>query len=304
MFCEGPVFAIPTPFNKEGHVDYDTLESYLKFLEKNSAKTIMTTVGTSQFNLLSKEEIRRINKTCCENFQGKVILGTPPMSHKLIENEIEWINCLERFDNIAIMLLYPERYYNDTSIVEYFYSLADISNIPVFIHGMYMRHSVSGLYDFSSKLINKIAKHDNIIGMKEETSDLSSAYNICKNIDKNFEIIVAGGSQRRFSFLHQTGATTFLTGVGNLFPQIDIDFYNEFLSGNIKKANEITRCFEDVLFDVFMKIGWHKSLRSALKIMRLSCYHNRNPFPDCTETEHNLIKKALDKIGKEREHNK
>ena len=304
MFCDGPVFAIPTPFNHEGYIDEQALKSYLDFLYKNGARTIMTTAGTSQFNLLRAEEIRKLNEICCKSFPGKVILGLPALSLKLAQCEIGWVNCLEKSNNVSIMLLYPERYYNDESIVDYFHSLADISPFPVFIHGMYMRRGNGGLYDFSSKLINKIAKHDNIIGMKEETSDLAAAYNICKNIDKNFEVIVAGGSQRRFSFLHQAGATTFLTGVGNLFPKIDIDFYNEFLSKNIERANKLTRLFENPLFDVFMDIGWHKSLRSALKIMDLSCYHNRSPFPDCTSKEANLIKKILDKIGKSSEQNK
>ena len=59
MNIKGPVVPIPTPFTKDEDVDYRSLRSYVKFLINNGIKNIMTTIGTSRFNLLSQDEIKR-----------------------------------------------------------------------------------------------------------------------------------------------------------------------------------------------------------------------------------------------------
>jgi dihydrodipicolinate synthase/N-acetylneuraminate lyase len=55
---KGTVIPLPTPFTKEGDVDYKTMHSYVEFLISNGIKNVMTTVGTSRFNLLSDEEVK------------------------------------------------------------------------------------------------------------------------------------------------------------------------------------------------------------------------------------------------------
>ena len=51
----GPVFPIVTPFTADGvQVDHAALASYTDFLVRSGVCTVMTTVGTSRFNLLSQ----------------------------------------------------------------------------------------------------------------------------------------------------------------------------------------------------------------------------------------------------------
>ena len=54
-------------------------KDYVKYLCDNGAKTLMTTAGTSQFNLLSKTEIEEFNRTVVENASVgmPLILGVP-----------------------------------------------------------------------------------------------------------------------------------------------------------------------------------------------------------------------------------
>ena len=57
---EGPVIPLPTPFTKDYKVDYDALASYVDFLVLNGIKNVMTTVGTSRYNLLTDDEIKKV----------------------------------------------------------------------------------------------------------------------------------------------------------------------------------------------------------------------------------------------------
>ena len=51
-----------------------------------------------------------------------------------------------------------------------------------------------------------------------------------------------------------------------------------------------------MIFDVFMKNGWHKSLREALRQRGLTCLFNRGPWPKVTAEESLEIKNVLSKI--------
>ena len=88
-----PVYAIPPSFkNDELHLD-STLK-YLKYLEKEGASRVLTTAGTSQFNLLSLDEIYKLNKCIINNFKQEKILGLPPLSIKHLSQEISKFNNL------------------------------------------------------------------------------------------------------------------------------------------------------------------------------------------------------------------
>ena len=164
---KGPVYAIPSSFNSAEELDTEQTTKYLAFLQENGAKTIMTTAGTSQFNLLTSEEVRIFNKTCANNFDGVSILGLPPLSEKLLHKEINWVNeNIPESSKVCIMLLWPDRYYNDKDIKEFFCEAAHLSKVPVLIHGMFMRNGTGGTYNFSASLVNELAKHENIIGLK------------------------------------------------------------------------------------------------------------------------------------------
>ena len=97
---------------------------------------------------------------------------------------------------------------------------------------------------------------------------------------------------RRFEFLRSSGANAFLSGVGNLYPEVE----QQYLDGDREKPLEI----EKKLFKVFMKYGWHKSLRIALDYLGLTCYNNREPWPLTTGQERLEIIKVVEEIKHEK----
>ena len=193
--------------------------------------------------------------------------------------------------NKCVMLLYPERYYDDETILNHFYKCADSSQIPVIIHAMFMRKGNGGWYDYSAKLINKLVEHPNIIGIKEETSELGKAYNICSDINTSDCIVIAaGGSMRRFNALKPTGIQTWLSGVGNMIPEAELAFRKD------TARIDIIKDFENPMFDVFMKIGWHKAMREAIRQLAIGCIINGKPFAKISSEEKDKIQNVLEEL--------
>lgn len=286
-----PVYAIPPSF-KDDQLDLGSTSKYLKYLENKSATRVLTTAGTSQFNLLSLDEVFQLNKCLIDNFTQEKILGLPALSLKHLLNEINKLNQLNS-TNTNLIILFPERYYSDDQILDFFDAVCAFSLYPIYLHGNPLRKGMGGTYEYSNNLLKKLSRIDNFEGIKEEYSSLDLAIKTISNLD--LDIIVAGGSMRRFWTLNPFGATSFLTGVGNFNPTYSEDFYNAFNTGKYDKCIDIIQNIEKPLFDIFMKIGWHASMREALRHQGY-ILEDRKPFITLSDSSNQEIIKTLNKI--------
>ena len=50
------------------------------------------------------------------------------------------------------------------------------------------------------------------------------------------------------------------------------------------------------MFDVFMKIGWHKAMREAIRQLTLGCVINGEPFAKITSQEISAIENVLEEL--------
>jgi len=285
------VVAIPPSYFVES-LETESTSEYVKYLHDNSATTVMTTAGTSQFNLLSTEEIHQLNQSIVDSFDGVSILGVPGTSTKDACNFAEDTKQYRK-DNTHVMALYPDRFYDKNTVIDYVSEISDVWGGPVYLHTPKMRKGTGGDWDYTAEVVNELYDKGKLIGIKEEHSDLSASYNFVARLNKRIDVIVAGGSMRRFNYLESAGANAFLSGIGNLFPSIETKFLKLYPGWNNVSLNLETR-----FFNVFMKYGWHVSLRSALKLLELTCFNNRNPWPELSadaESEiMNIIKELKD----------
>jgi dihydrodipicolinate synthase/N-acetylneuraminate lyase len=292
MIFNSPVYPIPPSFIN-GKLDKDSIKKYVTYIGEKGGKHIMSTAGTSQFNLMSVKEIRELNLTLSV-FDGNVILGLPEMSLDAIKFEIQYLNDkLKDKTNIYLLILFSERYYNDSQIVSFFEDVCSKSNFPIMVHGNGLRKGYGGIYEYDNKLLKKLSEINNFIGMKEESSTINYAIENLK--DLNLEIIVAGGSMRRFWCLEPFGATSYLTGVGSFNPEIEERFYENYINGNLIESKKIMVEKELPLFKQFMSIGWHASMREALKNMGY-IKENRKPFVEISNEEKIRIQNEINKI--------
>ena len=292
------VIPIPPSYNPTEDLDVEETIKYCNYLIENGATRLMTTAGTTQFNLLSISEIHKLN-TAISKLDCEKILGVPALSLKHTIEFIRYANTNYDPSNTSLLLLFPDRFYDYEDVTGFFHMCAQQSFFPCYIHGMPMRKATGGMFDFDSKLINMIAKHPRLVGMKEEHSSLASSYKVINNVvHKDFEIIVAGGSMRRFLFLETAGAHTFLSGVGNIFPEIENKFVKAVNRGDRKEANAIVADCEAICFNKFMSVGWHKALRTSLRFKKLGCFWDRKPFTPLNNDDKTVIIDALARLEK------
>ena len=285
------VVAIPASYNAEQELETDSTIRYLKYLEKNATKTVMTTAGTSHYNLLTIDEIHELNSSVALSFKGHKILGVPAVNQR---QAVEFVTKAKQYadENTNFMLLYPERFYSEEKVVDYMQSIAQNCDNQIYIHGKTIRNATGGSWDYTSDVINTLHQQGVLKGIKEEHSQLNKSYDFVSKIHDEVDVIVAGGSMRRYEFLRSAGANAFLSGVGNLFPDVE----QRYINGDIDLPLEL----EKKMFDIFMKYGWHKSLRIALDYLDLTCYNNREPWPETLESEREEIIRVVEEIRSEK----
>lgn len=281
------VVGIPASYSEDQSLETESTIRYLSYLEDQGVHTVMTTAGTSHFNLLNIDEIHALNKTVANSFKGSKIIGVPALSNRdaitFIERANDYID-----SSCRLMLLYPERYYSEDEIVDYMSDLRSHTDNKIYIHGKTIRNATGGSWDYNASVINKLYNYGILEGIKEEHSNLSKSYDFVSEIYPEVDVIVAGGSMRRYEYLQSAGANSFLSGVGNLFPKVEQDYLDGLTADSLNKEKQ--------MFSVFMKYGWHKSLRIALKYLDLTCYHNRKPWPATSVLEEEAIKKVVENI--------
>jgi len=290
-FNNKPVFPVSPSYDPDGSLSTTGSIKYVKYLESNGAEVIMTTAGTSQFNLLSLAEIRELNISVCNNFKKIKIVGIPALSKRDLVAEIKFYDKhIEDKKDVVLLLLYPERFYDNETVSRYFSDVEKISDFNLMIHGKEIRKGTGGIKEYDADLLNHIlAKTSKIIGMKEECGSFELGYDTIRKLPENFITIVAGKSIRRYEFLKKAGATTFLSGVGSFYPQFEVEYFS---SKNRQDFLDI----ENNLFDTFMSIGWHKSMRNAIRYMKVGCEHDRQPFPTFSPQEKREIVSRLREV--------
>ena len=293
---EGSVYPILTAFTEAGAVDFDAVARYVDVLAKAGVPTVMTTVGTSRFNLLSHDEIRKMNETVVNAAQGRCLVIVAGPQEGSTELNISFARHAQQIGADAFIAFYPARWYGDDDIFAFFKAIAGAVDIGVMAHEMPMRSGYGGTSQYGLDLLDRLTDIPNLVGMKEECMDAGYAYKLHRRLDGKCGIIGAG-SMRNFLRDQNAGAKAYLVGIENFFPRVGTRFAEAVRAGNIRKAQTIMRAYEDPYFDKAVQLGWHVALKETLHLMNLLPPYERAPLARLAAPKREELKALLEKLG-------
>lgn len=296
----GPVFPIPTAFKENGEVDYDATKKYVEFLLDNGAKNILVTVGTSRFNLLDEDEMLEVNRVVGKTTKEKG--GVAILTNGLVgslKTSIKFAKVAKEVNADAMMVFYPERYYDDESVIEFFRSIGEVG-VPLMIHEMPMRagsNKVPNPVQYSLTLIDKLLELPFVIGMKEESGSFNHSAEIVRKYADEYSIILAGAAKKMIMSLLPFGANTYLVGVGSMVPKLALKFWNDIQEGNLDDAFKIEKEFEAPFFEEAFKHGWHLSMKESMHYLQQMPNYERLPFRPMSEKEAKSLYGVIEKLN-------
>lgn len=293
---KGPVFPIPTPFKKNGDVDFEGLRRYVGFLLDQGAKTIMVTVGTSRFDVLTVDEMQEVNRVVAQSVgsRGTVIVTTPALGPTFQAKD--FARRAEADGASGILLVFPGRYYSDNQVIQYFEDVAASCSIGVLVHLAPIPAGRAGLgpsVQYSPDLLRRIFEIDNVVGIKEESQDPGLSYQYSRSCSEFGVIIGGAGGMRDYLTKHQWGQQAYLVGVGNFAPSLEIEFYQAVVHADYDAARRIVFDFEEPFFTLAVKAGWHLALKEAMAFFGLVSRYEREPLPELSGKDKENISQLL-----------
>ena len=193
----------------------------------------------------------------------------------------------------ADALLMTPPYYHQTrsfnGCVKHYAEVAQGHSLPMIIYN-------TPYADFSIDFFRKCGEYENILGVKEAGANFGFARELLIECADRF-VIIGGGSMQFHLWLHLWGARGSVTSIGNLVPQVELDFYEYLRKGDVPAASRIVVEKEYPFFKVMLKHGWHESLHAALKIFGLPAKKLRLPLVAPPTAHYEVMRNTFLQIG-------
>jgi len=227
-----PIFAILTPFEASGKIDFSALSQYLLFLQQTGVETILTNGTTAEFPSLSLEERMALVEHCRQQFNG-VILNN--VSSCCLGDCLKLVDHSKNYADGLVVL--PPYYYAKTSEKGLSSFLAEVLNqspLPTYLYN-FPKHTQNPITLAMVKRL--LTHHDNLVGLKDSSADLESALKFKALKKRTFQVFV-GGDRIALDTL-KSGLDGSVTGGGNAFPELLIAISRFFQASDLEKAQTI-----------------------------------------------------------------
>ncbi len=195
------ITAMVTPFDKEGNVNYPVVEQLATYLVNNGSDSLVVCGTTGESPTLSWSEKSKLFQIVKETVgtRAKVIAGTGANS---TVHAIEMTQEISKMGLDGSLQVVP--YYNkppQEGLYQHFKKIAQsVSDLPIILYNVPGRTG----QNLSSETIAKLAEIENIIGIKEASSNLEQVYAIRLMTDPSF-LIYAGDDCSTLPFLTAGG---------------------------------------------------------------------------------------------------
>jgi len=227
------VFApINTPFFEDGRLDLHGLQKNMEFYSGSALQGYLALGSNGENKSLVGEEKFRVLKAIVDN-KGK---SQYVMAGCIAESTYETIELAKRAQSLGadfITLLAPSYFKSqmtDEVLERYFTDVAGSVSTPCLV---YCAPQFTGGITLSTGLVSRLAKHPNIVGIKDSSKGNIDNYLLSAPDD----FAVMAGSADFFVNTLLGGGTGGILSLANVFPQVTGELYDIF------KARDYDRLF-------------------------------------------------------------
>lgn len=239
---KGIYVPILVPVKENEEVDVERLKEHVNYVIEKGVHGILAHGSNGEFYMFDDEDYELITRTIVEETKGRVpvLMGIGAIR---TSKAIKLAKIGEKLgvDGLSIlqpMFLKP----NDEELFLYFKEIADsVPNLPVLL---YNNPRIG--YTMSGDLVEKLAREvPNIVGMKDSSGDINQLMEFIRRT-RDLEFKVFGGKDTMIYASLAIGGVGAVCSTANIFPEIVMAIYNEFVAGNLKESLDLQYRFNPV----------------------------------------------------------
>ena len=286
------VFApITTPFDEKGEVAYNKLIDNMKFYAKSGLKGYLALGSNGENKSLTTEEKTKVLDTIIKHKGTKQFVMAGCIFESTKET-MEFAKIAERLGSDFITLLPPSYFkkeMTDAVLLRYFSDVANNVKKPCLV---YNAPQFCGGTVLSVSLIKDLAKHPNIIGVKD-SSNAANIESYLFAVRDSFNVIP--GSANFFMNALFMGANGGVISLANIFPDMTCQLYDLVVA---KKYEEAFKLNEKVI-QTNKSVSGTGGVAAVKYAMDLAGLYGGNPRLPLLSLGDDVKKKIEDYLKKE-----
>jgi len=286
------VFApITTPFDEKGEVAYNKLIDNMKFYAKSGLKGYLALGSNGENKSLTTEEKTKVLDTIIKH-KGTNQFVMAGCIFESTKETIEFAKIAERLGSDFITLLPPSYFkkeMTDAVLLRYFSDVANNVKKPCLV---YNAPQFCGGTVLSVSLIKDLAKHPNIIGVKD-SSNAANIESYLFAVRDSFNVIP--GSANFFMNALFMGANGGVISLANIFPDMTCQLFDLVVA---KKYEEAFKLNEKVI-QTNKSVSGTGGVAAVKYAMDLAGLHGGNPRLPLLPLGDDVKKKIEDYLKKE-----
>jgi len=287
---KGSLVALITPMAEDGSLDPKAFQDFCAWQIAEGTQGLIPVGTTGESPTLSHAEHHRVVAMCVEAAGGRVpvIAGTGSNS---TEEAIELTRHAKQAGADAALIVTP--YYNKPTqegMFLHFKAIADAVDLPVIIYNIPGRSVV----DMSVETMARLAKHPNIVGVKDATANLTRPLHTRAAIGPDF-CQLSGEDHTALAFL-AAGGHGCISVTANIAPRLCAEMHAAWDKGDVAEAMAI----QDRLVPVHDAMFCETSpgpVKYAASLLAKSTAFCRLPMAPVAESTRVRVKAAMVSAG-------
>jgi 4-hydroxy-tetrahydrodipicolinate synthase len=286
---KGSIPALVTPI-KGGKVDEQAFRRLVSWQIEQGSHGLVPCGTTGESPTLSHDEHMRVVELCIQEAAGRV-----PVIAGAGSNSTDEAIALTRHakDAGADAVLHVTGYYNKPSqegIYRHFMAIADAVDIPVIVYNIPPR----AIIDIAVETMARLAKHPNIIGVKDATANLMRPTRERNACGKSWRLL-SGEDGTALGYMAHGGHGC-ISVTANVAPKLCAEFQDACLRGAFDRAREL----QDRLMPLHDALFCEPSpapVKYAVSLLGFCTPEVRLPMVELTETGRQRVREAMQHAG-------
>ncbi len=286
---EGTMPALITPFTKDDRIDREGLQRNIEFVEDGGVSGIVPCGTTGESATLSAAEHEEVIDIAVECAKVPVIAGTGSNN---TGEALQFTKHAADAGVDGVLLISP--YYNkpnSAGLLAHFKKIAEAVDIPMILYNVPSRTG----QDMPVDVIAKLAKVENIVGIKEASGSAAKVSQILEHtIDEDF--VVLSGEDGLTLPIISMGGKGVISVAANIVPDKMSGMVNAAIKGDYETARQIHFEIAPLIRALFLETN-PIPVKKAAELVGLASGNLRLPLAPISDANQAKLVNELRKLG-------
>ena len=287
---KGSLVALITPMRPDGSVDEKAFANFVEWQIAEGTHGIVPVGTTGESPTLSHAEHKRVVEIAVEVSAGRVPVIAGAGSNSTAE-AIDFARHAKKAGANATLVVTP--YYNKPTqegMFLHFSAIADAVDLPMFIYNIPPRSVV----DMSVETMARLARHRNIIGVKDATANLARPLHTRLACGQDF-CQLSGEDHTALSF-NAAGGVGCISVTANIAPRLCSEMQTAWAEGRLAEAMAIQDRMVP-LHDALFSETSPGPVKFAASLLGRTSEHCRLPLAPIMEPTRARVRAAMTEMG-------